>query len=500
MVALSKSKLMAYRVCPKQLWLEVHRRELRDNSQGSKLRMETGHKVGDIAQALYDPNGKGELLKPFDSGFDAAYARTSELLQKTRPIFEASFTSGGALAFADVLLPVRKAGKRGWRMVEVKSSASVKDYHRDDAAAQAYVARGSGVQLVSVSLAHIDSSWVYPGNGDYQGLLVEHDLTEEVFGREDEVKTWISEAQKIAAKRKEPQRRTGRQCTDPYECGFLAYCQSQEPQAEYPVNWLPRVQSKALKTHIDDGRVTDMRDVPDELLNDLQRRVKKHTLSGRKYFNAPNAAQDLAIHKLPAYFLDFETIQFAIPIWKGTRPYQQIPFQFSLHRLGKTGKLTSKSFLDLSGSDPSWAFAQELIAACNERGPVFVYNEGFEKARIGELAKRFPMFERQLSVINERVVDLLPIARNHYYHPRQQGSWSIKKLLTTVAPDLRYDNLDGVQDGGMAMDAFLEAIDPTTAPTRKVQIEMQLLNYCRLDTYAMVRLWKFFTGRSDLEV
>jgi CRISPR/Cas system-associated exonuclease Cas4 (RecB family) len=500
MAALSKSKLMAYRVCPKQLWLEVHRRELRENSPGSKQRMETGHMVGRIAQELYDSKDKGEEIKPFESGFDAAYARTAELLEQSRPIFEASFTSGGALAFADVLLPVRKGGKQGWRMVEVKSSASVKDYHRDDAAVQAYVARSSGVPLVSVSLAHIDSTWVYPGNGDYQGLLVEHDLTEEAFDREDEVKTWISEAQKIAAKRKEPQRRTGKHCTSPYECGYLAYCQSQEPQAEYPVHWLPRVQSKALKSHIEDGSVIDMRDVPDELLNELQQRVKKHTISGRRYFDAPNAARALAMHKLPAYFLDFETIQFAIPIWKGTSPYQQLPFQFSLHRLGRTGKLISKSFLDLSGNDPSLDFAQALIAACDESGPVFVYNEGFEKARIGELAKRFPKFKGQLLAINERIVDLLPTARNHYYHPKQQGSWSIKKVLPSVAPDLRYDKLDGVQDGGMAMEAFVEAIDTATTSSRKDQIEKQLLQYCGLDTYAMVRLWKFFAGRHDLEV
>ena len=462
--------------------------------------MEVGHKVGEIAKALYDPKRKGEELRPFESGFDAAYSRTAVLLEQSRPIFEASFTSGGALAFADILLPARKGGKRVWRMVEVKSSSSVKDYHRDDAAVQAYVARGAGVPLVSVSLAHIDSTWVYPGNGDYQGLLVENDLTEDAFGREEEVKQWITEAQKIAAKRKEPQRQTGKHCTDPYECGFLKYCQSQEPLAEYPVSWLPRVQSKALKTHIEDGSVIDMRDVPDELLNDLQQRVKKHTLAGRKYFNASNAAQDLTAYKLPAYFLDFETIQFAIPIWKGTSPFQQIPFQFSMHRLGKTGKLESNSFLDLSGNDPSRAFAKALIAACDERGPVFVYNEGFEKARIGELAKRFPVFKQQLLAINERVVDLLPIARNHYYHPKQHGSWSIKKVLPTVAPDLRYDKLEGVQDGGMAMGAFMEAIDPKTAPDRKDQIEKQLLKYCELDTYAMVRLWKYFSGRNDLEI
>lgn len=500
MRTLSKSKLMAYRQCPKRLWLEVHHPELRADSPAAQARFEAGYQVGDLAKQLYDPKNKGEELNPRDTGYVAAFERTKELLDASHPIFEASFTAGGALALADVLLPARKGGKRVWRMVEVKSSTSVKDYHRDDAAVQAYVARASGVPLASVSLAHIDSDWVYPGGGDYQGLLMENDLTQEAFAREDEVKGWIAEAQTISAKRKEPKRTTGQHCNEPFECGFLAHCQSQEPQAEYPVAWLPGRRSQALNAHIEDGGVTDMRDVPDALLNAAQQRVKKHTLSKRPFFDSASAAQDLAAHKLPAYFLDFETIQFAAPIWKGTRPYQMIPFQFSLHRLGRTGKLDSTSFLDLSGKDPSRAFADALIAACGERGPVFVYNEGFEKARIKELADRFTRLKGPLMAINARVVDLLPIARKRYYHPKQQGSWSIKQVLPAVAPDLRYDALDGVQDGGMAMTAFLEAISSETMPSRKAEIEKQLLQYCALDTYAMVRLWQYFAGRSDLEI
>ncbi len=271
-------------------------------------------------------------------------------------------------------------------------------------------------------------------------------------------------------------------------------------QAEWPVTWLPRVQTKALKTLLESKTVTDLRDVPDELLNDRQRRVKKHTVSGTVFFDAQNAALGLAAHRLPAYFLDFETIHFAVPIWKGTRPYQHIPFQFSLHRLGRTGKLDHKSFLDLSGKDPSKAFAESLIAVCGERGPVFVYNAGFERARIKELADRYPRLKKQLLAINDRVVDLLRVAEEHYYHPSQQGSWSIKKVLPAVAPDLCYDDLDGVQDGGMAMDAFVEAISSSTTKSRKDEIHSQLLAYCCLDTYAMVRLWHFFSGNKDMPV
>ena len=496
MRTLSKSKLMAYRQCPKRLWLEVHRLDLREDSAATQASFAVGHQVGDIAQRLYDPKGKGVLIDPQSEGFDTAFARTKELLESAQPIFEAGFRAEGALAFADVMLPVRKAGKLAWRMVEVKSSTSVKDYHRDDAAVQSLLACSSGVPLTGIALAHIDNSWVYPGNGDYSGLLVENDLTDEAFARGEEVRSWIAEAQKIVAKKREPNQSTGKHCGDPYECGFLSYCRSQEPQAQQPITWLPGRLTKALQAEIDSRGLSELRDVPDELLNVKQKRVKAVTLSGKAHFDQRAAAQALAAHKLPAYFLDFETIQFAVPIWKGTRPYQQIPFQFSLHRLSRTGKIEQRAFLDLSGKDPSRAFAEALISDCGERGPIFVYNAGFETARIRELSERFPRLAKPLLALNERVVDLLPIARDHYYDPSQQGSWSIKAVLPALCPELRYGDLDGVQDGGMAMEAFLEALAPQTNKARRDEIEQQLLAYCALDTYAMVRLWSIFSGSS----
>ncbi len=494
MRTLSKSKLLAYRQCPKRLWLEVHRPKLREDSAATQASFAVGHQVGDIARRLYDPRGKGVLIDPQVDGFDAAFARTQELLTSVQPIFEAGFRAGGALALADVMLPVRKGGKLAWRMVEVKSSTSVKDYHRDDAAVQSFVAHSSGVPLTKIALAHINSDWVYPGNEDYNGLLLESDLTDEVFDRGEEVKDWIAKAQQIVAKKREPCVATGKHCGNPYECGFLAYCQSQEPQAEQPIRWLPGRLSNGLQAHIEEHGLTELRDVPDELLNDKQKRVKAVTLSGKPYFDQQAAAATLSTYKLPAYFLDFETIQFAVPIWKGTRPHQMIPFQFSLHRLSRTGKLEQQAFLDLTGADPSKAFAKALIAACGERGPIFVYNAGFETARIRELSERFPRLAKSLLALNDRILDLLPIARDHYYHPSQQGSWSIKAVLPALCPDLRYGDLDGVQDGGMAMDAFLEAVAPQTSKTRRREIEQQLLAYCALDTYAMVRLWSVFSG------
>lgn len=494
MRTLSKSKLLAYRQCPKRLWLEVHRPTLREDSAATQTSFAVGHQIGDIARRLYDPKNKGVLLDPQTDGFDAVFARTNELLQSAQPIFEASFRAEGALALADVMLPVKKGGKLAWRMVEVKSTTSVKDYHRDDAAIQTFVALSSGVPLIRTALAHIDSDWVYPGNENYSGLLLENDLTDEVFDRGEEVRNWITGAQQIVAKKSEPRIATGKHCSNPYECGFLTYCQTQEARAEQPITWLPGRLSNGLKAHIDAHGLTELRDLPDELLNDKQQRVKAVTLSDKPYFDRKASAQALAAHKLPAYFLDFETIQFAVPIWKGTRPYQQIPFQFSVHRLSRTGKLDQQAFLDLTGNDPSKTFSEALIAACGERGPIFVYNAGFETGRIRELAERFPRMAKPLLAINDRVVDLLPVAREHYYHPRQQGSWSIKAVLPALCPDLSYGNLEGVQNGGMAMDAFLEALAPQTSQARKCEIEQQLLAYCALDTFAMVRLWSIFSG------
>lgn len=496
---LSKSKLIAFRQCPKRLWLEIHRPELREDSAATLASFAMGHSVGDIARQLYDPLQTGVLLDAQRDGFGVTFQRSRDLLASEQPIFEAGFAIEGALAFADVLLPGQVAGQRVWHMIEVKSSTSVKDYHRDDLAVQAFIARTAGVPLATVALAHIDNQFVYAGNGDYRGLLKEHDLTAEAFAREDEVRAWLHAAHAVAAQDSAPDIATGEQCGTPFACGFYDYCHAEEPQATYPVDWLPRIQSAPLRDFIAAHPALDLRDTPDELLNELQLRVKHCTLSNQVYFDAPAAAAALAGQTLPAYFLDFESIQFAVPRWVGTRPYQQIVFQFSLHRLNADGKLDAAAFLDLSGDDPSSALADALVNACGEIGPVYVYNAGFEGARISELAERFPAQAAALRAIRQRLVDLLPITRAHYYHPSQHGSWSIKSVLPAIAPDLSYAALDGVQNGGLAMEAYLEAVHPDTSDQRQQEIRQQLLAYCGLDTLAMVRLWQFLSGRHDIQ-
>ena len=439
---------------------------------------------------------RGTLIDPFQDGFAAAFEQTEILLKGEGPVFEAAFTAKGALALADVMLPVTTDGQKKWKMIEVKSSASVKGYQRDDVAVQSYIANEVGVDLESASVACIDSKWTYPGDGDYSGLLKEADLTEASFNRFKEVEDWIDGAQATLIEKAEPKIEIGGQCTAPYECSFISYCNKDNPVSEYPVQWIPRRQKKELKEFIADNEIVDMEGVPDSLLNEVQQRVKHATLSGEIYFDHEGAGEFLGDQKYPAYFIDFETINLAIPRWAGTRPFQQVPFQFSVHVLLESGEVEHKEFLDISGTDPREGFARELLGCCGESGPVYVYNIGFERGKIVEIAEAFPEYADGLLAIADRLVDLLLLTRKYYYHPDQHGSWSIKAVLPTVVPELRYDDLDGVQDGGMAMDAFEEAISDTTSAERKEEIRTQLLKYCELDTYAMVKLWGFFRGTS----
>lgn len=501
MKTLSKTKLLAFRQCPKRLWLEINQNDVGSDSARTQASFKEGHRVGELARQIYDPAEEGNFIDLTKIEFNQAFEKTQEYLKVSQPIFEAGFRAGGLLSFADVLLPVQEKGHLAWSMIEVKSSTSVKDYHRDDAAIQTYVAKASGLPLMSIALACIDTSWVYGGDGNYSGLLIEEDLTEESFARGHEVEQWAQEAQATLAAKTEPQISTGSQCANPYECRFINYCQSQQPKAQYPVTWLRGAKKGALKELLSgpDAPI-DMRDVDDEYLNEAHQKIKSATLSGEPFVDQIEILQEVSKYPLPALFLDFETIQFTVPRWQGTRAYQQIPFQFSCHYLSEVGKLTHQGFLQLDGQDPSLGFAKALIDACKGEHPIFVYNAGFEGARIKELAARFADLSIGLLTIEARLVDLYPIAKKHYYHPSQEGSWSIKKVLPALVPSLRYSELDGVKDGGMAMDAYLEATDPDTSSERQAELYTQLEKYCELDTYAMVKIWQVFAQRQDFDI
>ena len=494
MPTLSKSKLIAFKQCPKRLWLEVKKPSLKDDS-GSEAAFSRGHEVGELAQKVFDPDGTGTLIDVNEIGWGKVYDETARLLKLGNgPIFEAALKIDGAMAFADIMLPDRSSGELQWRMIEVKSSTRVKDYHRDDLTAQVYIARQLGIPLSFAGVAYIDTSFVYPGDGDYEGLFAIEDLTEETFERELEVKDWIAEAQATASEKAEPVIDMGPQCSSPFVCGFCGYCSQDLFQPDYRVSILPRLSPKRAEDWEEIG-IVELRDTPDDELNPIQLRVKQATLSGEPFFDAEGAANALGHPEgQPAYFLDFETVNMAIPIWAGTRPYEQLPFQFSVHCVRPNGEIFHEDFLDISGQDPRKRFIEELLDSCGEEGPIYVYNAGFEKGVIRGLAAFDPARSTVLEALLPRVVDLLPIARKYYYHPAQEGSWGLKAVLPAIAPELSHGDLDEIQHGQAAAEAYNEAINLETTDERRTQIEQQLLEYCKLDTFATVKIWDFFRG------
>lgn len=455
-----------------------------------------GDKIGEIARVLLSPNGDGRLIDIKAQGVDEAIRTTADILIDRQPIFEAGFEANGARCFVDILVPSGNDDEPEWRMVEVKSSTKLKPYHLEDASIQAYIAAKSGIALSSIAVAHVDSAWTYQGDQNYQGLLTEVDVTEEATAKAPEVINWITEAQEVLASPEPPLVTMGKHCKTPHECGFQHICRAEQPQAEFPVEWLAGRLHKDIQSQQRLNPALDMRDVDNGLLNQDQQRIKDATISGRPYFDQSAAAAELEQYSFPLYFLDFETIQCAVPRWAGTKPYQQIPFQFSLHRLDSSSAWEHREFLDLSGNDPTRDFAEKLVEDCGSEGAIFVYNAGFESARIKELSERFEDLSSALLSLNERMVDLHPIAKRNFYHPSQHGSWSIKYLLPAICPDLEkaYQSLVGVQNGTMAMDAYMAGSALGDMDPAKAEIAKALKDYCKLDTWAMVRVWSALTA------
>lgn len=485
---LSKSRVVAGLQCERRLWLGTYQRDAMATAPGTQSVLDAGNEVGDLARELYGP---GLLIGHVDNT-SKALAETAEALRrngKRQTLFEAAFQHKDVLVRADVLKPV----PGGYDLVEVKSSTSVKDYHLIDCAIQAWVIQNAGFPLRRVYLAHIDPAFVYEGDGDYNGLLMAKDVTDELADLMEQVPAWVRRLQKVL-RGDEPSIATGEQCSTPFDCPFFEHCRSQEPKGpKYPVTILPR-SATLIRALLDEGYV-DLREVPVErLTNPIHQRIRHASVTGKPFLD-PAVAGQLDGLGYPRYYLDFETINFAIPRWAGTRPYQQVPFQWSCHIEQRDGSLKERAFLDLSGDDPTRNFAESLLRSLGKRGPILVYNKGFEAGRVADLADWFPDLADVLLALNERMVDLLPITREHYYHPAMMGSWSIKKVLPTVAPELDYDELNDVADGGQAQLAYLEAIHPETPVDRRATLDTALRRYCGQDTIAMVRLLQAFAGR-----
>jgi len=481
-VQLTKSRILHHRQCPKRLWLESYRPELAVQDDAATARMTAGTDAGEIARRDY-PTGR--LVEAKDRA--TALAKTKQLLsQSSRPLFEAAFEAGGVHVRADLLLP----GRPGYQLVEVKSSLSVKDYHYEDVAIQSWVVTETGLSLKRVDVAHIDKTFVYPGGGDYRGLFKRVNVSNEARAFHKHIPKWILAAQRTLDG-KQPETEIGDQCEDPVPCQFIEHCKSQSGvvEADYPVELLPDRDGKALAAALRAKGYSDLRKVPGKLVNGTKlSRIWRATRT-RKIWLDPQAGRELKALGYPRYYFDFETFGPVVPIWVGTRPKQAIPFQWSCHIEQKTGKVKHKEYLADGPEDPRLDLTKSMIKALGTTGPIFTYSS-YEATTIKGLIRQFPKLAGELNAILDRIEDLYPIAKKHYYHRDLRGSWSLKRVLPTIAPELDYSDLE-VADGGMAQEAFSEMIRSETPANRRSQLRKALLTYCARDTLAVARVEKF---------
>lgn len=479
---LSKSRIAIFEQCAKRLWLSVHRPELGQDGAATIRSFRIGHEVGAVACSLY-PDG---LMIDASGGMAEAARATAEALRspERRPIFEATFIHDNVVVRVDLLLPEAN----GWHVVEVKSTARVKAYHRADLATQLWVMRGCGVSVSRASIRVIDTSFVLQTAGDYRGLFVDASADEAVLSMVETRAAAVSAANDTLAG-DEPQISVGPHCSEPFYCSFETYCRRDLPAApEWPASLLPGSAGKTLAAQLATTGLDDLMQVDRALVaRPVLQRVHEATLTGVAYHDAGSIVAETAGWSYPRTFLDFESIAFAVPRWLGTRPYQQVPFQFSAHIDRGGGELQHAAFLSIDGDDPRARCAAALAALPNA-GAVIAWNASFERSCLLALAAHVPEHATALRSLAGRLVDLLPVARRHYYHRDMRGSWSIKAVLPTLAPELDYATLEGARSGVEAQELYLEALDPSTTPARHERVRHELLAYCERDTLAMVVL------------
>jgi hypothetical protein len=480
---LSKSKALAGWQCHKKLWLEVYEPERAVSDPSLERVFAIGHEVGELARRLFP----GGVLIGHDERLDDALAETGRRLAGDGPVtlFEATFRHDDVLVRVDVL--ERDAAGRH-RLVEVKAGTRVKPVHYIDCAVQAWVLTGCGLPPDRVELAHVDNGFVYPGGGDYTGLLTFADLTSQTREAMGSVPRWLAEYRSVLAGPM-PDIAIGPQCSTPYPCPFLGFCTP--PQPDYPVRRLPG-RGKVVWELLEAG-IEDLRDVPaGRLTSDVQEWVRRVTLEGHAELK-PEAAERLAGLGWPRYYFDFETVAFAVPIWEGTRPYEALPFQWSCHVEHEDGRLEHREWLADGSGPPMKECAETLLAALGDAGPIFTYTD-YEARVLRNLGARFPSLAESLAAIAARLFDLHPLTRQCYYHPDMRGSWSIKAVLPTLDGDMAYDRLGDIREGASASDAFLELMRGDLDAEQRAALRSALLEYCGYDTLALVRLAETLRG------
>lgn len=478
MITISKSSYIRGLQCEKSFYLNFFHKQFgipRDVQDTKKF--EIGHDVGRYAQGL------------FPGGVDCGYAKTNDrvkscqltkqaIAEGKKVIYEAAFEYDRLLCFADIIV---KNGEQ-WIIYEVKSTTSVKEYHINDAAFQYYVI-SNNIPVQDAFIVYLNKQYVRNGEIDINQLFVKESVLEKVLNLQDDIKVNAEQFKKLTTAKVIPAVKIGKHCDDPFACDFKGYCWRDIP--EYSVFDLQNMRGKQFDLY--NQGVVEIKDIPkDYPLNDKQRIEVNSFLNNKDHLNKEAVNEFLSKISYPLYFMDFESYMSAIPEYNNVRPYQQIPFQFSLYyKENMKAEAVPFSFLAEPEGDPRQQFIENLIKQTQRSGAIIVFNEGFEKSRINELARDFPEFAEELSNIHSRIIDLMvPFRDKAYYKPEMQSSYSMKYVLPAIDPNYTYDNLI-IQDGTQAGSEFLR-LSTITDKSQTAQIRKDLIDYCNRDTYGMV--------------
>ena len=488
---LSKSGYVRVWSCPKGAWINKYHPEAVPQDESRQARFRQGDEVGDLARGLFGPYVNVTAEKE-DGNLDLARmieSTRTEMEKGTEVICEAAFSYEGLYCAVDLL----KRDGDGWAIYEVKSSSDgTQDKYVADVSYQKYVLEHCGIKVTGVYLVSINTDYVLGPEGlDIHEFFRFNDLTEQASREQAVTVPGILEtAERVLGSGEEPAVELTEVCRD---CEFFSWCTRELPVPN--VFQLYRLSKKKMVEYYRQGLVTyEQLEKAKVIKNATQLRQMDYWLRDKGvYAEREPLKAFLGTLTYPLYFLDFETMMPAVPFCVGTRPFTQIPFQYSLHFIEKEGgALQHREFLAESGTDPRRAIAEALCRDIPADACVTAFNKRFECGRLRELADTFPDLADHLNAIADHIADLLdPFQKGWYYRKEIGGSFSIKSVLPAICPDdpeLDYHELEGVHNGTEAMSVFPMIRD--MEPAEQERTRRNLLAYCRLDTLAMVKVWE----------
>jgi hypothetical protein len=467
MARFTRSDLLAARQCPRRAWVQSN--AVAEPTGSPPLpRADDRDAVREAARSRY-PAG---IAVPHDAPVEARLARTRELVADSavQVVYDALFVHRDVEVRAAIL----GRNEAGWIVVEARSVISVGEGHELDLAAVAWLAAQCGLPVAGCRLLHFNRDYVRGDAPDPYALLAEVEVPLRDFGPA------LDALHAAADAPVEPDIAVGPHCRDPRPCPWNERCAL--PEGQWSVRQLPR--SGRLLHELAELGIDDVRHIPsNQRMNPSQQHAVWSIVNDREYVGQ-GLRPALESVCFPIRFVDFEAAQPAVPRWRGTSPFTQLPTQWSMHIQAADGTVEHRQFLHQEDCDPRRAFVESLVAAAGTEGSIVVYS-GAEAATLRGLRDRLPEHWEQLEAIVSRVVDMLPIVRDHYYHPALRGSFSMKAVLPAVCPELGYGDLR-LQNGEMAARAWLRMIGPSTPAAEREELRASLLAYCARDTLAML--------------